>query len=230
MQKRKHDIEILLMSCEKEIQEIQGAYDASLHDQAISPDLRVKIKNFFENLRSVLDYIACDICDSLCGGGDPRVRVYFPIFATRENFESNVRQRFPDIQSIAQDLWDYLEGIQPYHDAYKWLGVFGEITNLNKHRNLVPQVRGETEQVRVTTPTGSVSWTPGSVRFGSGVKIGGVPVDPRTQLPVPHPSRRVDRIIWVDFRFEGLDTSALGLAKQALSGIKKIAGEIEKWL
>lgn len=230
MQKRKQDIETLLMSCEKEIPGIQNAYEASLYDQKISPELQVKIKNYFENLRSVLDYIACDIYDSFCGGGDPKARVYFPIFSTREKFESSVKQRFPNLQSTAIDLYAYLEGIQPYHTPYKWLGDFGEITILNKHRNLVPQVRREAKQVRVTTPTGSVSWTPGSVRFGSGVFIGGVPVDPRTQLPVPHPSQRVERVVWVDFLFEGLNASALGLARQALIGVKKIAGDIDKWL
>ncbi|MCX6072401.1 MAG: hypothetical protein NTU91_16355 [Chloroflexi bacterium] len=68
------------------------------------------------------------------------------------------------------------------------------------------------------------------MRFGSEVLIGGVPVDPRTQMPVPHPSLKVERITWVDFQFDGVGVSALGLLKAAASGIKGIVTEVERHL
>jgi hypothetical protein len=67
------------------------------------------------------------------------------------------------------------------------------------------------------------------VRFDRGAYIGGVPVDPRTQMPVPHPTQTVERIIWVDFRFDGENISALGLLKQALAGVRKIVEETQQW-
>jgi hypothetical protein len=58
----------------------------------------------------------------------------------------------------------------------------------------------------------------------------GVPIDPRTQLPVPHPSIKVERITWVDFHFAGIGSSALGLVKQALAGIGKIESTVRPLL
>jgi hypothetical protein len=68
------------------------------------------------------------------------------------------------------------------------------------------------------------------VKFGSGVSILGVPVDPRTQKPVPHPSIEVQDILWVDFRFEGIDASALQLLEQTLAGVKAIITQIRNSL
>jgi hypothetical protein len=68
------------------------------------------------------------------------------------------------------------------------------------------------------------------VKFGSGVFIGGVPVNPSTQMPAPHPSQKVERIIWVDFKFDGINESALALLQESLSGVSKIAADVYRWL
>ena len=54
--------------------------------------------------------------------------------------------------------------------------------------------------------------------------------DPRTQMPVPHRSQTVHRIIWIDFNFEGENVSALRLLQHALTGVRAISVEVEKWL
>lgn len=131
---------------------------------------------------------------------------------------------------MAPDLWNHFEAVQPYHPDRRWLGVLSRINNENRHGDLVAQTRAETEQIRVSGRFGNVTWTPQNMRFGSGVSIGGVPVDPGTQLPVPHPSQRVERIVWVDVRFNGEDVSALGLLRQAIEGVKKIANDVKKWV
>ncbi len=61
------------------------------------------------------------------------------------------------------------------------------------------------------------------MKFGGGVSVGGVPVDPRTQMPVPHPSQSVARVTWVDFRFDGIGVSAIGLLRQSVAGTNSIA-------
>jgi hypothetical protein len=105
------------------------------------------------------------------------------------------------------------------------------VNNENKHGDLVEQVRVDSPRVNVTlSGGGGVSWDPRAVRFGSGVFIGGVPVNPATQLPVPHESQKVERVTWVDFRFRDPDVSALGLLKQSTAGVRKIANEIAKLL
>jgi hypothetical protein len=128
-------------------------------------------------------------------------------------------------------MWDYLESVQPYHAGCEWLGQSNQVNNENKHGSLVEQTRVEVEQVRATMPGGgSVAWNPASVKFGQGVYIGGVPVDPKTQMPDPSTSLKVERIMWVDFQFEGVQVSALALANAAVAGTWKIVAEVERQL
>lgn len=230
MGKRKASIEALLKRCDTDLSTIEQAYKDSLHDQQVRANLQVDIKNFCENLRSVLDYLANDIRETHCPGADPTARFYFPIFDKKSVFDGQAKKWYPGLDTTIPALWSYLDSIQPYQQGCAWLGTFNRINNENKHGSLVAQTRTQTEQIRVSMPGGSVTWTPQNVRFGAGVYIGGVPVNPATQMPVPHPSQTVERIIWVDFQFQGENVSALGLLQQALTGVRKISGDIQKWL
>ncbi len=230
MGKRQASIEVLLKRCEADLAKIDREYTDSLHVRQVRPELQVDIKNFCENLGSVLDYLAHDIRERYCPAADPAARFYFPIMDDPKAFEGQVKKWYPDLDTAAPELWKYLQAIQPYQSGFAWLAAFNKLNNENKHGNLVPQTRTEMEQVRVSTPgVGTVTWTPQNVRFGPGVSIGGVPVDHRTQMPVPHPSQTVERITWVDFRFQGENISALGLLKQALAGVQRIATETQQW-
>jgi hypothetical protein len=231
MAKRMSSIETLLKRCDADLAKIEREYSESLHQRHVQADLQVDIKNLCGNLRSVLDYIAHDVRETYCAGADPKTRFYFPIIDSKPGFEGQVKAWYPGLDIAAPALWTYLEGVQPYHPVAAWIGLFNKVNNDNKHGDLVPQTRTETEQIRVDIGGGgSVAWTPQNVKFGAGVFIGGVPVDPRTQMPVPHPSQTVQRIVWVDFRFDGVDVSALGLLKQALTGVRKIAIDVSRWL
>jgi hypothetical protein len=227
---RKNSIQALIARCETDLAKIEGAYEDSLHRQQIHADLKVDIKNLCGNLRSILDYIAHDIRETHCATANPKARFYFPIFVSAAEFEVMANKWYTGLKNTLPELWSFLEAVQPYHSDWSWLGIFNRINNDNKHGNLVAQTRNETEQVKVSAGRGGVSWLPTAVRFGRGVFINGVPIDPRTQMPVPDPSLKVERIIWVDFRFDGENVSALGLLKQALAGIRKIASDIEKWV
>lgn len=228
---RKQDTAALLDRCETDIARVEQEYTESLHERHVGSGLKVDVKNLCENMRSALDYIAHDIRDTYCGGANPRSRFYFPIFETRAAFDSQVEAWYPGLKATAPELWNYLEGIQPYQAEYGWLGTFNSVNNQNKHGNLVAQTRTETEQVRVSTQGGgSVTWTPQNVKFGSGVYIGGVPVNPSTQMPVPHSSQKVEKVTWVDFRFVDEEVSALGLLRQTLVGVQRIVADVDKWL
>jgi hypothetical protein len=54
-----------------------------------------------------------------------------------------------------------------------------------------------------------VEWSPDNVRFGPGVSIGGEPLDPSTQRPVPSLTQTVTEIIYVDWLFQEPRLSAL---------------------
>jgi hypothetical protein len=123
-----------------------------------------------------------------------------------------------------------LEAVRPFQPGRNWLGQFNQVNNENEHGDLVEQIRVENPRTTVTGAGGGQVSLGSGVTFGSGVSIMGVPVDPRTQVPIPHPSIKVERVIWVDFQFAGIVASALGLLKQVRSGIGQIEATLRRLL
>lgn len=230
MPNRKVDIEALVQRSERDFFAARSAYHESLQALSVSAGLRIDIKNLFGNLRSSLDYLAKDIHEKYCPNAKPNTRFYFPILPDASQFQGRMNNWFPGLNISCADLWNYLESIQPYNPGFEWLGKFNRVNNENKHDSLVEQTRVETQRVNVSFGGGSVNWDPGAVKFGSGVFIGGVQVDTRTQMPIPHPSQKVEKVTWVDFRFDGIDESAITLMEQSMFGIKTIVTSINQWV
>jgi hypothetical protein len=230
MVNRKDDVDALAKRSEKDFALVRSAYEKCLHDQTISSDLKIDIKNLCGNLRSTLDYIAHDIRGKYCHSANPNARFYFPIISNASQYQIQMNNWFPGLYSACPDLWSYLESIQPYNSEHAWLGMFNRINNENKHESLVEQTRTETKRINVSFGGGSVDWDPNAVKFGPGVFIGCVPVNPRTQMPIPHPSQKVEQITWVDFKFDGINESALSLLQKSVKGISEIVLNTYRWL
>jgi hypothetical protein len=230
MSSRQASIRALLDKASGQVGTIEAEYKKSLHAQAIDPALKIDIKNACENLRSVLDYLAADIRERHCPAASVADRFYFPVLPDKKTFDQRLDQWFPGLRLASPAVVSVLEAVQPFQAGHEWLRLFNRVNNENKHGDLVEQTRVESHQTRVTGQGGGqVSWGSG-VTFGGGVSVMGVPIDPRTQLPVPHPSIKVERITWVDFQFAGIGFSALGLVKQALAGIGKIESAVRPLL
>lgn len=230
--KRKADIAALLAKAEQQLSQILKEYDSSLQHQAIAAPLLVDIKNYCENLRSVLDYLAHEIREKYCPGANPKDRFYFPILPDTTQFGAQVGKWFPGLASSAAAVWAALENCQPYRPGHAWVALFNKVNSENKHGALVPQTRQEvgTQVKAEIRGGGSVAWNPSSVRFGPGVPIGGVSVDPSTQMPIPDPRLKVTKTIWVDFQFDGIGGSAIGLLRDALSGVKAIDAGLNPYI
>jgi hypothetical protein len=216
---REKSIRALIAKAQKDFQTLRQDYDQSLHQQAISEELKIDIKNIFENLRSCLDYIAHDIFES-CNIGKTAGKLYFPIRQSKKEFDQAVSKDFPNLQTINTDVYNILEGVQPYHDD--WLSKFNQLNNNNKHQDLAEQTKLESRHVRVTSPQGGgVSWGPG-VRFNGSVSVMGVPIDPKTQLPIPNNQVKTEITIWVDFKFKENGESVVLFIRQSIENIEKI--------
>jgi len=226
---RKADIEALLKRAEATLQRISSEYENSLESKTVSADLRIDIKDYFGNLRSALDYIAKDIVDKYCPKSKQKNKLYFPIFAEQKAFETEMPRLYPDLITNCTRVYDYLESIQPFKsEENKWLSHFNKLNNENKHDRLVVQKRMETKRVNVNIHEGgSVNWDPSAVTFGPGVFIGGVPVNPNTQLPNPSNTQSVKIETWVDFQFEDINVSALWLTKESFDQINKIYNDLK---
>jgi hypothetical protein len=225
---RKTDIEALLKRAETTLKKISSEYDNSLHTKTVSAELRIDIKDYFSNLRSILDYIAHCIVDKYCPEANPRNKLYFPIRADHNGFETEMNKSYPYLISNNKTIYDILESIQPFKkDENIWLTFFNKLNNENKHERLVAQIRIETKTVTVNGPgEGSVSWNSG-VTFGSEVSVLGVPIDPITQLPIPNKIVKTEIVTWVDFQFEEINVSVLWLTKESLKQISQIYSDLK---
>lgn len=221
---RKADIEALLQRADKTLPKINAEYDKALHSKEISADLRIEIKDYFGNLRSALDYLAHDLVDKYCPNADPKNNLYFPIRADQISFEKAMQKSYPDLKTNCRPAYDILEALQPFKKPENvWLTHFNKLNNENKHDRLVAQTKSETKRINVETKGGgTVNWDPSAVKFGPGVFIGGVPVNPNTQMPVHSETQTVTIQTWVDFQFEDINVSAIWLTKESLTQIQKI--------
>jgi hypothetical protein len=226
--KRADSIEAVLLKARQDFIDLKRAYELSLREKTVREDLKVEIKNIFENLRSCLDYIAHDVFEGLYPATKTPDRLYFPIRQTRLEFDQALKRDYPNIENANKAVYDLLEAIQPYHD--QWLGQFNRLNNDNKHQDLVEQTRSEAQHVTVSRPgVGSVSWSPG-VTFSGNVSVMGVPIDPKTQLPIPNNLVKTEVVIWVDFRFKDNGLSVLPFIETSLDRVETIFREIQKYI
>ncbi|MBA4317160.1 MAG: hypothetical protein C0412_02055 [Flavobacterium sp.] len=222
--KRAKSIEALLKKSSSDYENLKREYELSLNEKHVSEELKVAIKNIFENLRSCLDYLAHDIFETHCSSAKEPDRLYFPIRVTSNEFIQTVTKDYPNLQSNSKSVYDIIEAIQPFHDL--WLGQFNKLNNENKHQNLVEQTRKESRQVTVSSGGGSVSWGSG-VTFGSGVNVMRVPIDPRTQMPIPNTITKTEVITWVDFRFSEIGQSVLPFIELSLKNVDKLFQDLK---
>jgi len=229
---RLENIKAIFQKAENQIKHIESQYNDSLNEKTINPELKIEIKNFFENLRSILDYLAHEIKESKYVNNAGSPRFYFPILDNLTNFESNMKNWFPQLKINNNDLYEYLKSLQPFNGSDNiWIKNFNTVNNDNKHDNLIEQTREEQERIHVSNNQGGeVSWSPSMVRFGSGVKIFGAQINTSTQMPVSNSSTVVKRILWIDFQFSGVNTSALALMKKSLKEIHIISEQVYKKL
>lgn len=225
--KRIKNIKALLKKAAQQLEDITKEYNNSLHEKQIEPELKIEIKNFFENLRSVLDYLANEVRESPTVNNMGSKIFYFPILPDLASFEQRMEQWFPCLKNGNPDLYAYLLSIQPFQ-GQEWLKHFNEVNIGNKHADLVEQTREEQERVDVNhNQGGGLSYNPKLAKFGKGALIFGSEVDQTTNMPFPNPSIQVKRILWVDFKFDGVNVSALALMKKALTEIEKIVGQLD---
>ena len=140
-----------------------------------------------------------------------------------------MKKSYPDLQTNYRDIYDVLEVLQPFKKPENvWLTHFNKLNNENKHERLVAQKRTETKRVNVQIKDGGgVSWDPSAVKFGSGVFIGGVPVNPHTQMPNPSNTQTVTIETWVDFQFDDINVSAIWLTRESLKQIQTIYSHLK---
>ncbi|MBU1894210.1 MAG: hypothetical protein KJ983_00150 [Candidatus Omnitrophica bacterium] len=222
------EIAALLQKSEKQLGTIKDSYNQSLTKKEVSEELKVDIKNFFENLRSALDFLAHAIHDKYVSCGR-RHNIYFPVRGNFNGFRNAVRQSLHDLEAKQPQIYEIIKRTQPYYSEENiWISNFFKLCNLKKHVALTEQTKVERHEVRVSAKGNIVGWDPNSVTYGQGVSILGSPVNPKTQMPEPHPDHKIDNIIWVGFIFDEIKEDALPFMEKVLDKVKIIISNIKK--
>jgi hypothetical protein len=55
----------------------------------------------------------------------------------------------------------------------------------------------------------------------------GVPVDPRTQMPIPNNIAKTEVVVWVNFLFKEIDQSVLPFVEASLHNVEKIFRDLQ---
>jgi hypothetical protein len=139
MSDRLKRIRALLDYADQQRRQISDDYGKHV-DGGIPPTIQIAIKNYLENTRSILDYIAADICVYVLRL-DESHRCYFPIgLRSRDDFLGFCRKNFPRLDSVRPEMCSLLESFQPFSsDAFSALQSLSKYSNWNKHRDLSAQ-------------------------------------------------------------------------------------------
>jgi len=189
-------VDVVLRKLPEQLQAIQKQYARALTIREMSDDLLHDIARFVEDCQRALDWTATDI-DRAYGKASDR-SPYYPLHDAPAGFVAAMARDFP---TVPQAVYDAMERHQPYQPGKKSLRYLHDLARVNKHKDFTPQTRTESRRIRASSGGAVVEWDPGAVTFGTGVSIGGVPVDLRTQRPVPSPTQEVTEIIYVGWNF-----------------------------
>ena len=103
--KRYEDVLALVKESKKQYIGVKELYDKSLKDKSL--DIRIKVKNLMENMRSTLDYTAHDVYDDICkhyrqkSGKLDLFNIYFPYGKNEIDFKSSIGRSLPNLAILS---------------------------------------------------------------------------------------------------------------------------------
>lgn len=237
---RLNDINAVLEVADESLKKIQAEYDQSLSSKAISTKLSVYIKNYLENLRSPLDYLASEICEKLLSISKAH-KAYFPISCENNGaFATHLSRNLPRLDALNLPLYTVLKELQPYQPSgCKALPKLSKLVNENKHNQLSPQTRTERRGLTINFPGGaSISMGPGASISGGGViSSGGGWISPAGgTISGDSPARAggggVNQTVtrWVSFTFDETGDNVISLLKACREDVGDILERVKPFL
>jgi len=237
---RLDDINVVLGVADELLQEIQTEYVRSLSSKAVSPKLSVYIKNYLENLRSPLDYLASEICEKIPSKAKAH-KTYFPISCENTKaFAAHIDRNLPGLDTSNPSLYAVLEELQPYKQSgCKALPKLSKLVNENKHNQLSPQTRTEKRGLTINFPGGaSISMGPDASISGGGViSSGGGWISPAGgTISGDSPARVGEGGVvqtvtrWVSFTFDETGDNVISLLKACRKDVGDILERVKPFL
>lgn len=226
------DSESLLDEATKMLMEIVVLYEKSLDKRIIPNSLRVRIKNYLENIRSALDYPANYIFEFYCAQNFPpdkierkRKSIYFPIRKTKTLFDTCINDDFKGLTTAKPSIVSVFEKHQSFNST-NWLEILNHLNNSNKHRNLAIQERIIKDRI---IKIGGITLTNcsfdnnkgGDIRIGRNI----INMDEDNIPKESHPEMKVS--VRVDFVFKDLNISVIETLTEILANSKIVIAELK---
>lgn len=129
------------------------------------------IGDILHNLRSSLNYVACELVR--LNNGRITVRTQFPVFDKKARFDEKAPGM---LAGVSPDAFAFIEGLQPYHrrePSGHPLAILGRMSNADKHRILqtaIFAIESIDQDVRAVTGRGSIrilEFNPGPIEDGA---------------------------------------------------------------
>lgn len=234
------DAKSLLQHAQGKLPDIKAEYGKSLSKKSVEASLLVDIKNFMENLRSALDFSAHGLFEAYGASNRLNPKIYFPYAPLSQNltaFRQNNRIEvcIPGISTSRPDVVAKLESYQHFSSAdNKWLPLFMELNNENKHQQLTPQEKRESKQLNITSGGAGISLGQGasiSLGRGASIQMGGMKIPGGQTISTNSPAKTIGPgqqtiITWVSFHFSSNNEPVVPFLENALTGVSKIVSEL----
>ena len=234
------DAKSLVNHAQRKFPEIKKEYEASLSKKNVEAVLLIDIKNFMENLRSALDFSAHGLFEAYGTPNKPNQKIYFPYAPLSQNlseFRQNNRIEIciPGISTSRPDIVTKLESYQHFSSSEnKWLPLFMELNNENKHQQLTPQERREKKQLNITSGRAGISLGQGaSISLGPGtsIQMGGMKIPENQTISTDNPAKIIGPgqqtiVTWVSFHFSSNNEPVVPFLENSLSGVSNFVNEL----
>lgn len=207
---------------------IEAAYAEAKSTQPIVVVARPKVKACLEHLRSVLEYIASALAETL--PARPK-RSYFPYGTDPKLYAESLARNLPGLDEKFKPL---LESVQPFACGDLWLIHLASATNFNKHVSLQEQERKNLDPQSLRM--GNLLVMDGGGTIGKLI-VDGQLVNPKGPMTVhteagdlnAPPGLPVTKVYGdVKFILKGPDVDLLELLKTSRRQIEQFVLEVEK--
>jgi hypothetical protein len=206
------DARAVLQKADLQLTMIGTLYEADLDLQRVSPTLRAKISTFLNNERAALDVLAEQLV-AILGAGE--AHTHYPLAPDADRFEASIDKNMPGVRESRPDVADVVARHQPF--CVPALAQLRHLLLDEAQQRLSPDTRPAPPEVEPPIPPPGEPPpppvpppVPGGLGAGltGPLYINGVEYDPQKlqRINAPPASRR--ETIYVEWHFEGADTSA----------------------
>lgn len=231
--KQINDAIIILNVSSDMLGSINNLYNRCIYEEDLSTILKVNIKNYLENIRSSLDYVANYLFDTYCSNNYTQKelkkiknKIYFPIYSSEEKFTENINKKF---KGLPINIISVLEKHQAYNNN-KWLDNLVSIVNASKHIELMRNKRTESGKINYLEDINGNKFINCSFKnCRHAAVINGIPLTNNNALSNSY-IKYYDGDIYAEYYFSNTDTPVIDTLNEILNGASSIIADLKKIL